>query len=128
MASLGEQLKANRLAVNKSLDDIANDTNIKKQYLEALEKDDYDSLPGRVYVRGFLRAYAKCVNLDPKVLTDQYDKMTTIHDLLSGKDVAESVKRIRREKKVILKRVFMLFAALLLAIVCLIILLWQRKG
>lgn len=38
--------------------------NIKREYLEALEKDEYDAIPGAVFVKGFLRNYGNFLELD----------------------------------------------------------------
>ncbi|MDN5363994.1 MAG: hypothetical protein PWQ91_1055 [Eubacteriales bacterium] len=38
---------------------------IRSRYLEALEKEEFDQMPGRVYVRGFVRSYASFLGMDP---------------------------------------------------------------
>lgn len=84
MKSLGEQLKLARKSKNRSLEDISRDTNISKQYLEALEEDNYDILPGSAYVRGFLSNYARWVGLDPKAVVKQYNKLAALSELLES--------------------------------------------
>ena len=51
-----------------------NATKIRRKYIQALENDDFDVLPGKVYVKGFLRSYAKYLGLDGKTLVDQYEE------------------------------------------------------
>ena len=48
----------------KTLEEIATKTRIPKRSLERLETGDFESLPADVFVRGFLRSYARCVGLD----------------------------------------------------------------
>ncbi|MSQ41763.1 MAG: hypothetical protein EXR65_01815 [Dehalococcoidia bacterium] len=63
---LGELLRAARRQRALTIAEIANDTRINADYLEALEQEHYDVLPAPVYARGFLRAYAKHLELDPE--------------------------------------------------------------
>ena len=46
--------------------------NIKREYLEALEKDEYDAIPGAVFVKGFLRNYGIFLELDGIALAREY--------------------------------------------------------
>jgi cytoskeleton protein RodZ len=69
---LGETLRQARLDRGASLADAEQDTRIRRKYLEALEAEDYASLPAVVYVRGFIRAYARYLGLDPEATLDLY--------------------------------------------------------
>jgi cytoskeletal protein RodZ len=75
MASIGERLREARVAKNKSLVDISNETNISKKYLEALEEDNYDAFPAEVYVRGFLKNYSKFLGIESQGILDDYNKL-----------------------------------------------------
>jgi cytoskeletal protein RodZ len=125
MTSLGEQLRLARRAKSKSLEDISRDTNISKRYLQALEEDDYDILPGSAYVKGFLSNYAKCVGLDPKAVVEQYNKLAGLTELLeSGASSNGAVKS--KTRRVIRRRVFMLLVAIALLLLCLVLILQLR--
>lgn len=63
---LGEFLRRERELRNISLDDVAERTKISRRYLTAIEEGHYDRLPGEAFVRGFIRAYARSVGLDPE--------------------------------------------------------------
>jgi len=71
-AEIGEQLRNQRKARGISLIEVSEHTKIGKKYLEALEEGRYDLLPCETYIRGFLRAYAKYLELDDEWLIDQY--------------------------------------------------------
>jgi cytoskeletal protein RodZ len=64
-STFGLWLRRQREARAISLREIADSTKISVRYLEALEQDRFDVLPAQVFVRGFLREYARFVGLDP---------------------------------------------------------------
>ncbi len=61
----GAQLKAQREAMGWSVDTVADQLKLAPRQVVALEEGDFASLPNLAVVRGFVRAYAKVVNLDP---------------------------------------------------------------
>lgn len=65
MDDLGAQLKRARDERGMSLSDIANRTKISVTALEALERNDLSKLPGGIFGRAFVRAYAGELGLDP---------------------------------------------------------------
>ncbi|MCW2277873.1 helix-turn-helix domain-containing protein [Heliophilum fasciatum] len=71
MSHLGAELKAARENRNMTLRQVENETNIRMQYLSALEEGRYDQLPGKVYALGFLRSYAKFLEVDDQALVDE---------------------------------------------------------
>lgn len=59
----GDRLRLAREAAGLSLADVATRTRITQRHLTAIEKSDFSELPGRTYVTGFARAYARAVDL-----------------------------------------------------------------
>lgn len=74
MERLGQYLRAERSKRGMSLDEVASRTRIRLQTLEALERDDYPMLPAEVTVKGFLRAYARCLALDEQQVLARYQE------------------------------------------------------
>jgi len=72
MESLGQELKKERQARNISIDEMSSSTKIVGRYLEALEQDRFDAMPGGFFVKGIVRAYAKYVGLDEKEVLERY--------------------------------------------------------
>lgn len=72
MARLGEALRAQRERMGITLEQAAEDTRIRDKFLRALEGGDYQTLPGVVYTKGFLRNYADYLGLDPEQLIAQF--------------------------------------------------------
>ncbi len=62
--NVGEKLKAERERRALSLDDIALRTRIPMRHLEAIEKSEYEKLPGTTYAIGFTRTYARAMEMD----------------------------------------------------------------
>lgn len=67
VSEFGARLKQARQARGVSLVHIANVTKISVRALEAVERNDFSRLPGGIYTRAFVRAYACEVGLDPNV-------------------------------------------------------------
>ena len=74
MESLGERLKRGREEKNISLDDVVKATKINKGILTAIENDQSKFLPPMIFVRGFIRNYARYVGLDERELLDLYNE------------------------------------------------------
>jgi len=70
---LGSLLREAREAKGLTLAEAQEATRINSSYLEALEEGRYRTLPTEVHVRGYLRNYAKYLDLDPKPLLDRYE-------------------------------------------------------
>ncbi len=72
MASLGQWLKEEREGRGVSLEEVAAATKIVPRYLEALESDRLDMMPGGFFIKGIIRAYAAAVGLDPDEVVAKY--------------------------------------------------------
>src|SRR5215510_9319521 len=70
--SLALWLRAGRVHRGMSLDDVAKVTKIQPRILERLEAGRLDGLPAEVFVRGFVRSFARCVGLDPAEALQRY--------------------------------------------------------
>jgi len=71
-ATLSEGLRAAREASGRSLDDLADATRVRKQYLIALEEGAWDRLPSRPFSTGYVRAYARALGLDEETAADRF--------------------------------------------------------
>jgi cytoskeletal protein RodZ len=72
----GEQLKRERELRGVSLEEVATATRIAPRFLEALENEQWDKLPGGVFNRGFIRAVARYLGLDEDNLVSEYALQT----------------------------------------------------
>jgi cytoskeletal protein RodZ len=74
MELIGARLKQARTMANLALQDIADRTKISLRFLAAIENDDFSALPGRVYIFGFTRAFARAVGIDEESLLAALEK------------------------------------------------------
>ena len=74
MELIGARLNQARTMANLALQDIADRTKISLRFLAAIENDDFSALPGRVYIFGFTRAFARAVGIDEESLAAALEK------------------------------------------------------
>jgi cytoskeleton protein RodZ len=72
VASFGVRLKQEREQRGVTLEEISSTTKIGTRMLQALEEDHFDQLPGGIFNKGFIRAYARCLGLDEEQAIADY--------------------------------------------------------
>ena len=72
MFEIGDTLREARSRKGLTLRDVEDATKIRSRYIEALESDDFEVIPGPAYVKGFLRTYAGFLDLDPDLLVNEF--------------------------------------------------------
>jgi cytoskeletal protein RodZ len=73
-ATIGEQLRLAREGRGIPLREISDQTRISMHYLEAIEANDYKRLPGGIFNRSFVKAYARYVGYDEKEAVEAYTR------------------------------------------------------
>ena len=95
MTELGSVLKKAREANGLSLDDLQQLTKIQKRYLVGIENGEYGMMPGKFYVRAFIKQYAEAVGLDPEELFEQYkNEVPSVRE----EEVPEQLSRVQSKK------------------------------
>jgi cytoskeleton protein RodZ len=69
---IGNTLREARVRRNLTLQQVEEDTKIRVKYVQAMENEDFDVMPGATYVKGFLRTYSEYLSLDPDVIIGEY--------------------------------------------------------
>ena len=72
MAEIGETLRETRMRRRIDMTEVEAATKIRAKYLRALENEEWDLLPGPTFVKTFLRTYAEYLELDPRLLVEEY--------------------------------------------------------
>jgi cytoskeletal protein RodZ len=111
MGSLGETLRQARLNRGATLADAERETHIRRKYLEALEAEDYGTLPASVYTRGFIRTYARYLGLDPE---STLDLSAPGRGRVDGAIIRSATPQVASTRPLSM-RIFVVLAALLLA-------------
>ena len=72
MPEIGETLRETRMRRRIDMTEVEAATKIRAKYLRALENEEWDLLPGPTFVKTFLRTYAEYLDLDPRLLVEEY--------------------------------------------------------
>jgi cytoskeleton protein RodZ len=78
----GETLRAARQAMEISCREVAEALNLPIRTVEAIEANDYEQLPGAVFTRGYIRAYAKLLELDSDPVVARYPEFDNVTENL----------------------------------------------
>ena len=71
MFEIGSRLREERERRRLELGDVERETRIRTRWLRALEEEHFDPLPERTYALGFLRTYARYLNLEDQLFVDE---------------------------------------------------------
>jgi len=97
MPTFGHRLRHERESRNTRIQDVSERTNIGLRYLEALENNDFDALPGpRGFGKLYIRAYAEVLGFDPQSLIDAFEKERRKQSRTDGDSPASTRPRVRR--------------------------------
>ncbi len=80
MFEIGSTLREARVRRKLTLQQAEEDTKIRVKYLQAMENEDFDLMPGQAYVKGFLQTYATYLGLDPSIILDEYRSRGTVRE------------------------------------------------
>lgn len=96
----GDKLRAARAAAGLTVEGVADDLHLSPEVLEAIERDDYSQLPGRVFARGYLRNYARLVDLPVDHVLAAFDASApTAGEQASALRTVVSVEQIRSQAR-----------------------------
>lgn len=76
--SVGHILRRARIAKGMSIEDVSRQLRLSAQQIEAIEKENFERLPGRTFLRGFIRNYANLIQLDPIPLLQLLPESTPV--------------------------------------------------
>jgi cytoskeletal protein RodZ len=116
LSELGKRLKEAREAKGISLEQLQTVTKIQKRYLLGIEEGNYSMMPGKFYVRAFIKQYAEAVGFPPEELFEQYKE--DVPEPIS-EQLPDQLSRVKTKKTVITagnSKVFDLMPKLILAV------------
>src|SRR6476660_10462456 len=74
MADIGTTLREARMRARIDMTEVEARTKIRAKYLRAIENEEWDLLPGPVYVKSFLRTYGHFLGVDSRLLVDEFKR------------------------------------------------------
>ncbi|MFB7642294.1 helix-turn-helix domain-containing protein [Peribacillus butanolivorans] len=97
LTELGNRLKEAREAKGLSLEDLQELTKIQKRYLIGIEEGNYSMMPGKFYVRAFIKQYCEAVGLDSEEIFEQYK--SEVPSVYSD-ELPEQLSRVQSRKTI----------------------------
>ncbi len=114
--SIGSFLKRERELRRIPLSEISEHTRIKPEYLEAIESEHFEKIPGLTFAKGYLRAYAEYVGLNPDEVLLRFEDLI---GRLSGTFVIEKPKASLK--------LFWVVTFLLLILALTVVVVWLKR-
>lgn len=133
--TIGSILRQQRENKKLNLEEIAEELKIRPQYLQALENDQFDLLPGKLYRRSFLKAYAQFLNLNQDQILEMLEQYESSKEFLGNEPhgtfgIEKKTDESKKERAISQKKLrfsksratycFAMLGVLALAIVCFI--------
>jgi cytoskeletal protein RodZ len=98
MPEIGETLREARMRRRIDMAEVESATKIRAKYLRALESEEWELLPGPTFVKTFLRTYAEYLELDARLLVEEYKQR---YERPAGLDTTPlNLRRQRRRRRV----------------------------
>jgi len=117
----GELLKEARKKKRRRYTKLSSELSIPEKYLEALEENNFSIMAGSAYVRGYLRAYAKKLDLDPELVITAFERYLKDKRKQKKSTLKKDNKKSRKQK------FSYLYASILLVIILSIIFVPERN-
>ncbi|MGG0461021.1 helix-turn-helix domain-containing protein [Priestia aryabhattai] len=97
LTELGQRLRQERESKGLSLEDLQKLTKIQKRYLLGIEEGNYEVMPGKFYVRAFIKQYCEAIGLDTDAIFEEYKS-----DIPSTQteDIPQQLSRVRSRKEI----------------------------
>jgi cytoskeletal protein RodZ len=89
---IGDKLRNERERQKLTIQDIAKGTSIRSVYIDAIEKGEYDKLPGKVYAKGFVRNYASFLRMDADAAVHQFSEENHPEDVAAAVETEERLQ------------------------------------
>ena len=113
----GQLLKEARKKTRRRYKRLSSELSIPEKYLEALEENNFSIMAGPTYVKGYLRAYAKKLDLDPETVITAFDRYLKDQRRLEKKGIKKEQKNETKKKvSYIYALIFFLIASITLLI------------
>ena len=125
IGAFGERLRREREMRGITLAEISESTKIARRHLESLEKEDFDALPGGIFNKGFVRAYARFLGIDEDQAVADYSAASA--EPLPPEDQFPLEVHAEPDRTMNPRRSAFPLVLALLALVVVLVVLWARN-
>jgi cytoskeleton protein RodZ len=112
--SIGRRLSLAREARNLTIETVADRLNLDVRTVVALERDDRSALPSPIFVKGYLRGYARLVGLPAEELVSEYTQLAGEPPPLTAVRIKEKVPFFQLPSARLLRKIILLLLAAIL--------------
>ena len=98
MFEIGASLREARLRQGLDFPEIESGTKVRGKYLQALEEENFDTLPGETYIKGFLRTYADYLGLDGQLYVDEFNSRYVVPEEMQSIRVRRTAQARSRKR------------------------------
>jgi transcriptional regulator with XRE-family HTH domain len=122
---IGNTLREARVRRNLTLQQVEEDIKIRVKYVQAMENEDWDVMPGVTYVKGFLRTYSTYLGLDPDVVVGEFRSRAMVpsqehHQPFGGSSVIGKPRGHRGRNTIVIVAIVCLIALAVIYVVGLV--------
>ena len=117
MTGFGEKMRREREMRGVSLEEISGSTKIGTRSLKALEEEDFEKLPGGIFNKGFVRAYARFLGLDEEQAVTDFEAAWREHEVEHGPVLEVQAESEEKEAEASSNRLLTIAVIVLLAVV-----------
>jgi len=118
----GDLLQAGRIEMGLSIEDVASRMHLSNDIVEAIEENNFNDITAPIFVKGYLRAYARIVSLDEDEMIQQYAEFYSNED-----PPISSISNVAAEISTSDKRVKLITFLVIVGLVVLLVIWWWNK-
>ncbi len=111
----GESLRKERELRGITLEEISAQSKVHIRFLEAIEQDDFSELPAKAFTKGFLRSYARMIDVDEELVLSNFEYIQHASQTRRENQTREKI-RSRTSGRFVLKMLFTVILLLLLVV------------
>ena len=112
MIKAGQRLKEERLKQGLTLDEVSQNTKIRKTFLDAIEKSEYERLPASTFAQGFVRNYTQFLGLAENevipLFRREFDEERVFRVLPEGVATDFPISRIKKSQLILIPLLFLI--------------------
>ncbi len=125
---MGDYLRKSRQDAGFTVQDISSRTNIGSEYIKALENEEYDRIPGDIFVRGYLKEYLRVLSIDPSEAFQLYNRDIKKKAILQATSSSITASSSTATRERLFRRLFVSILLPLIVVLPLIFLLYTKTG